>query len=983
MASPPSPVLLSMARRWAPAAFLTALLLTLGSYELFRYESARIADERYEALASIAHIKASQIDHWRRDQLESVQRMANRPLFREALAEWRNTRYAPEARGVWSRRLEYERRPEVTDALLLTLDGALLAASDGRAGVSDETGRLAAIVARSGAAAMSEPFRTSQGSLYIDVAALVRDLAGAPMSILVLRINPGEFLFPLIDLWPTPSASAETMLVRREGDEVVFVSPLRRWHGRSLGRRLPLNGSTSPAVQAVLGGKGRLEGTDYTGAEVLADARRIGDSGWFMVAKVDRSEITEAARARTLLVGVFVALIMVVAGGATAFVHHRRQTRLYRKLYLAEKEQKEAREQFRTILYSIGDAVITTDEQGRVEVMNSVAARLTGWSEDEARGRPLEEVFVSVDSTTRARAPSPAHDVLRGVRGVKLESDAVLLARGGGERPIADSAAPIRSGSGEICGMVLVFRDRSEERAAEQALRESESRFRQLADALPLLVWTAKPDGTVDFYNIRHREYEGIHRTAGGFEWEPVVHPDEREATVRAWTHARETGEPYEMEHRIKRADGAFRWLLSRGVPVRDSSGRVTKWFGTATDIDDLKAAQKALTASEGRYRALFENMNEGFAVGEPIRDGSGRAVSFRLVKINKAFERETGLPASILGRPIGEVAPQIESIWVQTFAEVAAAGRPVSFTEFNRDTHRYYEVYCFRPEDGRFSVLFRNVTSRVRGDAELKRTLAELKRSNADLEQFAFAASHDLKSPLRAIESLAQWLDEDLHDRIDAEHQQHLRLLRQRARRMARLLDDLLTYARAGSSGSVEDVDVRQLLTQIRDFLAPPEGMEIQLIEPLPVMTTPVAPLRQVFTNLLGNAIKHHDRTTGRITVSAKPVDGFVEFRVEDDGPGVPLEFRKRVFDMFQTLRPRDEIDGSGMGLAIVRRTVEALGGSVDLTPAGSGRGTVVRFLWPMQPATADIAAAPAASPVSRRGEPESRPMDLRDVRL
>lgn len=933
--------------RWTLALTLLAVFLVLGGRELHRYESARAKDSRYESLAGIGHLKADLVAHWRRAQVESVERMARRPLFREALSGWERRGFAADEQRAWADRLTYERRTEVPELMLVAPDGvSILASTRPEIVVSDE-GRVAlASAVATGRGAMSEPYRTPEGDLRIDTAAPIRDDSGRTIAILVFRIDPEVYLHPLMRLWATKNVSSESLLVRRDGDNVLYLTPLRHRDGAAAFRSA-LSQTESVATQVVLGREGRLDGLDYRGAQVIADTRAIADSAWFLITKMDVHEVISEARGRTIVGLLIVGLLILIAGGASAFIHHRRQSALFRHLYLSERQQRENREQFRTVLYSIDDGVITTDEHGRIELMNPAAERLTGWAEHESRGRPLEDVFIARDGATRAAVPNPVREVLRHNRTFKLQNEAVLVARDASERPIADSAAPIRGDDGGVCGAVLVFRDQSDERAAEQALRDSEFRFRQLADAMPQLVWTATADGRVDFYNERHREFAGIRSTAHGFEWEPVLHPEDVDPTIEAWTRAQRTGEPYVMEHRVRRADGSFRWLLSRGVPVRNRTGAVVKWFGTATDIDDLKSAERALAESEARYRTLFENMNEAFAVGEVIRDASGKPVDLQLAQVNKAFQRETGLADAVVERPLRESLPHLEDVWIESLARVADTGQPTTLTEQIRDLGRYFEMFCFRPEPGKFSMLFRDVTSRVRAEAELKRTLAELKRSNRDLEQFAFAASHDLKSPLRAIESLAQWIEEDLQEQLHEKPCEHLRLLRQRTHRMGRLLDDLLSYARAGTPGRAETVDVAHLLAQLRDFLMPPAGMTLLFEAPLPVLTTPLAPLRQVFTNLIGNAIKHHDQPTGLIRVSAAERDGFIEFSVEDNGPGIPHEFRKRVFEMFQTLRPRDEVEGSGMGLAIVRRIVESVGGSVALEGA-TPRGTVVRFTWP-----------------------------------
>jgi signal transduction histidine kinase len=224
----------------------------------------------------------------------------------------------------------------------------------------------------------------------------------------------------------------------------------------------------------------------------------------------------------------------------------------------------------------------------------------------------------------------------------------------------------------------------------------------------------------------------------------------------------------------------------------------------------------------------------------------------------------------------------------------------------------------------------------------------AELERSNRDLEQFAYVASHDLKAPLRAIDILVEWLQDDLKAYEGGEVRENLGLLKQRTTRLHRLLDDLLAYSRAGRKpGAVVETDTRLVVQDLVTLLGPPPGMAVVADGTLPVLWAHTAPLEQVLRNLMNNAIKHHPTGQGLVRVGASECPGGYEFTVTDDGAGIPAEFAAKVFQMFQTLKPRDEVEGSGMGLAIVKRIVEWQGGRIWFEPGPDGRGTTFRFTW------------------------------------
>ena len=223
------------------------------------------------------------------------------------------------------------------------------------------------------------------------------------------------------------------------------------------------------------------------------------------------------------------------------------------------------------------------------------------------------------------------------------------------------------------------------------------------------------------------------------------------------------------------------------------------------------------------------------------------------------------------------------------------------------------------------------------------------LEEVNKDLEHFAYIASHDLRAPLRGIDNLVQWIEEDLEERLSEESRFNMHRLRQRVDRLDRLMDGLLRYSRAGRiKGDVETFDTRELVIETVGLVDPPEGFVVEIDGSLPVLTTSRVALQTVFANLIGNALKHHDRDHGRIVVSADQDGGMTEFAVADDGPGIPSHARDRVFDIFQTLDANATKPGSGIGLAIVKRLVETHGGTVGAErPSDADRGTIFRFTW------------------------------------
>jgi signal transduction histidine kinase len=222
----------------------------------------------------------------------------------------------------------------------------------------------------------------------------------------------------------------------------------------------------------------------------------------------------------------------------------------------------------------------------------------------------------------------------------------------------------------------------------------------------------------------------------------------------------------------------------------------------------------------------------------------------------------------------------------------------------------------------------------------------------NRELGEFAYAASHDLKAPLRVIDNASKWLEEDLQEHLTEETRENMNLLRGRIGRMEKLLDDLLEYSRIGRTtderyGEVVAGDV--LLANILALLSPSQRFTVKVDPRLADIAAPRMPLQQILMNLIGNAIKHHDKDEGCIEVTVEDRGAHYSFAVEDDGPGIPARFHDQIFKMFQTLKPRDQVEGSGMGLAMVRKNIEVFGGTINVE-SSEGDGSTFRFTWPKQ---------------------------------
>lgn len=257
--------------------------------------------------------------------------------------------------------------------------------------------------------------------------------------------------------------------------------------------------------------------------------------------------------------------------------------------------------------------------------------------------------------------------------------------------------------------------------------------------------------------------------------------------------------------------------------------------------------------------------------------------------------------------------------------------------------------------------VSYGDITDRKHVEETLRRRVEELaqatrllERKNAELDQFAYITSHDLKAPLRGIANLSRWVEEDMDGEINVTVREHLEMMRGRISRMEAMIEGILQYSRIGRVEiRPEPVDVAALLAEIVDLVDAPPGFTVEVAPDMPTVTTERLRLEQVFLNLVSNAMKHHhDPAHGHLRISVRDVGAFYEFTVADDGPGIAPQYQEKVFVIFQTLEARDKVDSTGVGLALVKKIISTQGGVVTLT-SELGQGASFCFTWPKAPQT------------------------------
>lgn len=537
-----------------------------------------------------------------------------------------------------------------------------------------------------------------------------------------------------------------------------------------------------------------------------------------------------------------------------------------------------------------------------------------------------------------------------------------------------------------------------ERRDAEDRLRESQERFRLLSEEIPEVLFTARPDGSWDYVNGRFLAYTGMAFEAVlGAGWADALHPDDRRPVLERWERSVTSGERFEAEFRLRRADGADRGFLGRGLPMRDSEGRISLWFGVATDIDDQRRARErqafmaeasAALAASLEYEATLATLSglvvprfgDWCAVHLVQENGTIRHVGLhhrdpdrvRFVEEMLArFPLDSGSPygypkvlrtgeAELVTEVTGEVLRAVarsrkQEAWLSSLGLVSslcvalrARGRTIgALTLATAESARRLgpadlelmqelgRLAGYAIDNARLFREVRELSSSL--EKQVARRTAELEEALLQMEAFTYSVSHDLRAPIRTIGSYAEILQEEFGDRLDDEGRAFVRRIAEAARHMGALTHDLLVLARIGrASLEVHPIQpgglLRDILSGMHEEIAA-TGAQVTIEEPLPLVQGDRLLLGQALQNLLSNAVKFvAPGVAPRVRVRAEGRGDRVVLWVEDNGIGVPREYWERIFRLFERLHTTQEYPGTGVGLAIVQKAVERMGGRVGV---------------------------------------------------
>jgi PAS domain S-box-containing protein len=390
--------------------------------------------------------------------------------------------------------------------------------------------------------------------------------------------------------------------------------------------------------------------------------------------------------------------------------------------------------------------------------------------------------------------------------------------------------------------------------------------------------------------------------------------------------------------------------FLSRAVPIRDAHGAVLHWFGTSTDISGLRESENHLAQMEARYRGLLEAAPDAMVV---VNQGG------EIVLLNVQAEKQFGYSRDeLVGQRVTNIIPEgfaerLIADGTRTAAQALAQqiGMGIELTGRRKDGSGFPIEIMLSPLESAEGILVtaavRDITTRKRAESQLVHKIEELNRSNAELEQFASLASHDLQEPLRMVGSYTQLLAKRYKGKLGADADEFIGFAVDGANRMQRLIQDLLLYSRVGTGGvdlldTSSEEALRQAIKNLRGSIE--ESGALVTHDPLPIVQSDERQLTQLFQNLVGNAIKYQRPGIPRVHISATRDGKKWMFSVKDNGLGIEPRYFEKIFVMFQRLHKREEFTGTGIGLAICKKIVERHGGRISIE-SQLGQGSTFHF--------------------------------------
>jgi len=944
----------SVRRAWIVFSILISLAFIIGGFSYYSVEKSKIRLAKYDEIASVAELKIGEIQNWRSERIEDAVIISKGPLYVETILNLLHDRGNKQLEKTAKERLALEKNLTFySDAFILDATGQRLVSLDTSFAIDTSEKRSFQETILERKPVMTDLFRGADGKIHIDVMAPVFDKSNNVAAVVVLQSDAENFIYPLINSWPVPSRSAETLLLEKRKDEIVFLSNLRYSSNAAFSFRQPLTMTMLPAMQAALGKVGMFEGMDYRGAKVLADLRPVPGTPWFMVAKVDESEILSEIYYREGAVILIVLLLIGISVAATAYVYRREKASMHREMYQTEAALHESQRMMRAVLDTVPVRVFWKDKNGIYLGCNLPFASDSGFdSPDEIVGK--DDFQMGWRQQAELYRADDKQVIESGISKVAYEEPQSFDK---GTRWLRTSKVPLRNAEGEIIGVLGTYEDVTATKQAAIQLAYERYLLNALMENTVDPIYFKDLEGRfmrVSSTMAAKRGLASADQLLGRTDFDFIMRDSAHEIRKQELEIIR-TGKPVvDVEIEEMWLDRPPTWASVTKVPLHDQSGKIVGLFGVSHNITDRKNAEIALRESEEKFRGLVE----GSSVAIWIHDGN------RFLYANPAALKMTGYTAEELSTlsPAEFVHPDYREL-VMKRAEERIDGKEVP---------RHYEYQILKKSGDAIWIDFSGATIDYRGkqaiiasayDITERKKLEEQLLQSQKMEgigRLAGGVAHDYNNMLSVIIGYGEMLATKMN-KGDPLYR-YAEFIAAAAKRGADITKQLLAFARREivSPLVLNPNDAIDSLGKMFESLIG-ENIELTFIPAQNVWNIKIDPtqLDQILVNLATNSRDAIDNTgtiiieTSNVHVDEAYAQNHIDFSpgeyvvisFTDSGRGISKETMEKIFEPFFTTKSKGQ--GTGLGLSTLYGIVKQNGGSINVY-SEVGQGTTFKIYLP-----------------------------------
>jgi PAS domain S-box-containing protein len=925
----------------------------------YNYQTKSLLIEKQQELSTISYLKIRQITQWRLERISDGNFLGGNLVLVRKFAEYiknpSDLLLKTEIKQILKSLTEdYDYK----DALLITKDGNVkMAYPLVDTVIGSFLKPLLPGIIKERKIVLSDLHQTDLVSfVHLDLVIPLIDRSKndtVVLGLITLRVDPQKVLYPLIQSWPVPSKTAETLLLRKEGNEIVYLNDLRHLQNTKLKLRKAVSTKKLPAAMAVEGITGTIDGIDYRNVQVVAAMNKIPGTPWYMVAKMDRDEILSALSDQLKMIVLIIILVVFTTGSFLGFIIRNQRVAFYREKYENELDRLALVKHFDYILKFANDIIFLVDKDLTIVEANDRALESYQYTRDEFIGMKLDKIRAA---ESLAQLQGNLDDVNANE---SATFETVHIRKDNTTFPVEISSRLVVIEGSKY--YQSIGRDITERKRVENTLKESETRFRKIFEESPFsMLMTGKDFGIIranqSFCHFIGYDEEELK----SYTFRNFTHPDHISNDEISLMKLIAGEIPvYQTEKRYIRSDGSQIWGSTTVSIIRNKKDEVQFFLVMIDDITLRKKTEFELENSLSLLKATFESTEDGLLVVDS---------SERIVQFNQKFVDMWKVPAGLLvqgedNNALDYVKGQLTNpdIFLKSIKYLYTNPEATSSDLLEFIDGRVFESYSQPQKVYGINVgrvwSFRDITKRKKAEEDLIAAKEKAEESDKLKTAFLHNVSHEIRTPMNAIIGFSTLLNEP--DLSEDDMHQYTDIIFQSGSQLLSIINDIVDIANVESGQAklnLTQINLNAMMKSLNEqfgIIAKGNKVSINLNNSLSdedsEVVTDNTKLVQILSNLINNAIKF--TKNGRIDFGYELKANFLEFYVKDTGIGIPPEYHARIFDRFFQVDSAvsRQYSGTGLGLSICKGYVQLLGGTIKVE-SESGKGTLFKFSVPYQ---------------------------------